>query len=425
MKKYKLALIGAGSRGTAYANYTVKNPDKFEIVAVAEPHDVRRNSAKTRYNIPDEMCFKDYNEFFKMPKCADVVMICTLDDLHYDPAMKAIDKGYDILLEKPIAPTPEECIAITKAANEKGVNVLVCHVLRYTPFYRKLKDILDDGIIGEIINIIHCEAVGNIHYSHSYVRGNWRNTTVGAPMLLAKSCHDIDLLQWLIGKKCTKVQSFGALTHFTPENQPEGAPDRCTDGCRYSDSCYYYAPKLYLEKHKGWFDYAATKIKNPTDEQILEALRTTSYGKCVYKSDNNVVDHQVVNMQFEDNCTVSFTMSAFNKGGRNMRIMGTKGEIWADLTEDYIKIYDFKTQNTNIINVYEKNVDGTISGGHGGGDTGIMNDLYEFLSGTYNGKSIAEINVSNDNHLIVFAAEKSRLENIVVDFEEYKKSLMP
>lgn len=423
MKIYKLALIGAGDRGTVYANYSINNPGKFEIVAVAEPHDARRNHAKIKYNVSDEMCFKDYNDFFKLPKCADVVMICTLDNLHYDPTMKAIEKGYDILLEKPIAPTPEECNAITKAANEKDVNIIVCHVLRYTPFFRKLKDILDDGTIGEIINVIHCEGVGNVHQSHSFVRGNWRNTTVGAPMLLAKSCHDIDILQWLIGKKCEKVQSFGALTHFTSENQPEGAPDRCTDGCKYSNSCFYYAPRIYIENKNGWLEYAATKLHNPTDEQILEALKTTNYGKCVYKCDNNVVDHQVVNMQFEGNCTASFTMSAFNKGGRNMRIMGTKGEIWADLEEDYIKIYDFKTQTTNTTNVYESNVDGTILGGHGGGDTGIMNDLYEFLSGTYKGKSIAGINVSNYNHLIVFAAEKSRHENTVVDIEEYKKSL--
>lgn len=422
MKTYKLALIGAGSRGITYADYCIDNPDKFGIVAVTEPHDARRNYAKTKYNVPDGMGFKDYNDFFKLPKCADAVMICTLDDLHYDPAMKAIEKGYDILLEKPIAPTPEECDAITKAANEKGVNIIVCHVLRYTPFFRKLKDILDDGTIGEIINIIHCEAVGNVHQSHSFVRGNWRNTTVGAPMLLAKSCHDIDLLQWLIDRKCEKVQSFGALTHFTPENQPEGAPDRCTDGCKYSDSCFYYAPEIYTKINKGWFDYAATKINNPTEEQILEALKTTNYGKCVYKCDNNVVDHQVVNMQFEGGCTVSFTMSAFNKGGRYMRIMGTKGEIWADIEEDNIKIYDFKTQTTNLINIYETNADGSILSGHGGGDTGIMDDLYEFLSGTYKGKSIAGINVSNDNHLIVFAAEKSRLENIVVNFDGYKNS---
>lgn len=422
MKKIKIAILGFGQRGFVYANIIKQNPKLMELVSVCEINEKKKPLIMQMFGLNEESIYLDYKEMYKKGKIADILIISTMDQDHYIQAMEALEIGYDILLEKPIAPTPEECDAITKAANEKGVNIIVCHVLRYTPFFRKLKDILDDGTIGEIINIIHCEAVGNVHQSHSFVRGNWRNTTVGAPMLLAKSCHDIDLLQWLIDRKCEKVQSFGALTHFTPENQPEGAPDRCTDGCKYSDSCFYYAPEIYTKINKGWFDYAATKINNPTEEQILEALKTTNYGKCVYKCDNNVVDHQVVNMQFEGGCTVSFTMSAFNKGGRYMRIMGTKGEIWADIEEDNIKIYDFKTQTTNLINIYETNADGSILSGHGGGDTGIMDDLYEFLSGTYKGKSIAGINVSNDNHLIVFAAEKSRLENIVVDFDGYKNS---
>lgn len=230
----------------------------------------------------------------------------------------------------------------------------------------------------------------------------------------------MDILQWLLGKKCKKIQSFGALSYFTEENAPEGAPDYCIQGCPHGDTCYYNAVKLYLTENKvDWFVRAATREAYPTEEMVKDTLTNTQYGKCVYKCNNNVVDHQTVNILFEDDITVTFNMNAFNKGGRYIHIMGTKGEVKAALDGDEpIRFFDFATRETEEIPMSGK--DG-ISGGHGGGDEGIIVDLYEYLNGTYVGKSVPEIDISTENHLIAFAAEESRKTNTVVDFDEYIK----
>ena len=220
MEKLTAIILGYGMRGQAYAKYAVSQPDKLKIVAVAEPEPSRRAYAKELHNIPDENLFDDWKKLAALPKMADFAIIGTQDQMHLEPALECIEKGYNLLLEKPMAPTAEECKIITEAAEKKGVKVIVCHVLRFTQFWTKLKDIIDNGDIGEIVSIIHTENVGNTHQSHSFVRGNWRNTEESAPMILAKSCHDTDIMQWLIGKDCKKVQSFGSLKHFRKENQP-------------------------------------------------------------------------------------------------------------------------------------------------------------------------------------------------------------
>lgn len=416
--KKKLILIGAGGRGKGYTDLTKELSDEFELVAVAEPIDNRRNYIKETHGIPEELCFTTWEPLLEKPRMADVAVICTMDRDHFAPAMAAIEKGYHLLLEKPAAPTPEECRTIQRAAEEKGVFVLICHVLRYTKFFRTLKDVIESGEIGEIMNIQHLECVGNTHQSHSFVRGNWGNSERSSFMLLQKSCHDMDILAWLIGKKCTRVQSFGSLKHFTRENAPAGSPERCIEGCPHADTCPYNAVKLYYDdKKNGWFRKAATMENFPTDEHVEKALRETQYGKCVYKCDNDVVDHQVVNLEFEGGVTVSFTMSAFNRGGRFIRIMGTKGEMTASMKSPIIEIFDFETRQTREIDLDAK-VDESIVGGHGGGDAGIILALRDLMDGKTD-RSVCGIRESCDNHMIAFAAEESRKLGTVVNMEEF------
>ena len=343
------------------------------------------------------------------------VRAATMDRDHFEPAMMAIDLGYDLMLEKPITPTPEQCIALTENAEKHGVRVVICTVLRYTPLFIKLKEIIDSGRIGKVMSINHEECVEFVHQSHSFVRGNWGNSERSSVMLLQKSCHDMDILQWLLGKKCKKVQSFGSLSYFTAENAPEGAPERCIEGCPVGDTCIYNSVKLYLESDSNWFRSAATKLVKSSDEDVKKSLLESNYGKCVFHCDNDVVDHQTVNMLFEDDVTVTFTMNAFNTGGRYINIYGTKGEIRAALKGDTpIKVYDIVSKETEEIP--SSGTDGVL-GGHGGGDAGIIKTLYSYMIGEYNGVSVPTIQESCYNHLITFAADHARKTGTVVDVE--------
>lgn len=422
MKKLKVILIGAGLRGTAYTDAMLEGKGNFEVVAVAEPIEERRENIKKKHNLPDEMCFETWETMLKKEKFADLALVCTMDRDHYAPTMAAIEKGYDLLLEKPVAPTPEECAKIKKAAKAKGTKILVCHVLRYTPFFGKIKEMIDSGMLGRIMSIEHDECVGNTHQSHSFVRGNWGNSKRSSTMLLQKACHDMDILQWLIGKKCKRIQSFGSTTYFTADNAPEGAPEYCIEGCPQAETCYYNAVKLYYEdKENNWFRRAASKRFKPTDEEVLEAIRTTQYGKCVFRCDNDVVDHQVVNMEFEDGCLANFNMCAFNKGGRHIRIMGTKGELVGSAGERMMDFFRFSDRKHIEIDTEAKITGNTLVSGHGGGDQGIIHSLYQYLIGECGPESLSEIGISVENHMIAFAAEESRIKGTVVDVEQFAK----
>lgn len=421
VQKKKLILIGGGNRGNSYTKIG-KELEKFELVAVAEPIKMRREYLAKMHGIPEEMCFESWEPLLALGKIADAAIISTMDRDHFAPAMNAIEAGYDILLEKPAAPTVEECRMIEKAASEKGVNVLICHVLRYNRFFRAVKKLLDDGRIGRVINIEHTECVGDIHYSHSYVRGKWHSEEESTFMLLAKSCHDIDIIQWLIGKECKRVQSFGSLSYFKRENAPEGSTERCYDGCPYIDSCTYSAKKIYIERKDfgNWLRSSVTRCHEMTDDEtVIDCLAKTDYGKCVFKCNNDVVDHQTVNMEFDDGITATFTMSAFNLGGRRIRIMGTKGMIDANAWDPIIKIQSFEKQQTEEINVNDAILGDSILSGHGGGDSGIMNSLYDLLTGKACADDLSNIAISVKNHITVFAAERSRLEGRVVELSEY------
>lgn len=422
MKKLKVILIGAGGRGIGYTNIMANHPDKYEVVAVAEPLDKRREYVKNKHNIPDNMCFTDWKPLLELGKIADAAIIATMDQDHYAPAVKAIDLKYDLLLEKPISNIASECMDIADRAEAAGVKVVICTVLRYTTLFMSIKHLIKSGRIGDVMSINHEECVGNVHQSHSFVRGNWGNAERSSCMLLQKSCHDTDLLQWLLDKQLKKVQSFGTLSYFTEKNAPDGAPDYCIQGCPIENTCPYNAKLLYLGEHEysPWFRRAASRCPEPTDADLEEAIANTQYGKCVYKCDNDVVDHQTVNMLFEDDITVTFTMNAFTKGGRFIHIMGTKGEIHAALDGGSpIRVYDFESKTTEEID--SDGMDG-ITGGHGGGDEGIVGAFYDYVCDCYEGDSIPSIRQAAINHIMVFAAEKSRAENIVVDFDDYLKN---
>lgn len=418
MKQISVIVLGAGQRGQTYTDVMATLPEQFRVVGVAEPVEANREYIRQKHGIPSENCVTSWEQLLDRPAFADVAIIATQDKMHYGPAMKALELGYHLLLEKPVAPTAQECMDIWQQAQRFGRKVMVCHVLRYTSFYSRVKQLLEEGAIGDVMSIVHTEGVGNLHQSHSFVRGHWGNEEESAPMLLAKSCHDVDLLQWLMDDRCESVQSFGSLRYFRPENAPVGAPQRCIDGCPHADSCYYNAVKLYLEDEKNlWFRGAATGLVAPTNEDVRRALENTQYGTCVFRCDNDVVDHQVVNLEFAKGGTVSFTMSAFNKGGRKSNLMGTKGEMFLDFEADEIKIFRFDTRQWELINTRT----GAVSG-HGGGDDGIVRALYDYLTGAKTADQVSEIGISCRNHLLVFAAEQARHGRTVVDTATFEKS---
>ena len=405
MKQISVIVIGAGSRGKMYSGKMNAMPEKYKVVAIAEPNDVIRRRCQREYGLSDEMCFTDWRDILARPKLADLAVIATVDNDHYGPAMKAIELGYHLLLEKPVAQTVKECTDIANAAKAKGVNVLVCHVLRYTPFYKAVKNLVTSGKIGKVVSIDCTEGIGDVHFSHSYVRGNWHSEKDSTPMLLAKSCHDLDIIQWLMDKPCKKVTSFGKLTYFRSENAPEGAPVQCAGGnCPIADTCPYNSERIYIENPDNfWGKYvfrnSVATHPNMTDEELFERLKTSHYGRCVFHADNDVLDNQIVNMEFEGGVTASLAVNAFN--------------------EPAIHVYTFDDKKHTDVPVQE--TEEAITGGHGGGDDGIILDLYDYLNGTYTGCSVADIRISVANHLIGFAAEEARHTDTVVDMDTYFK----
>ena len=404
-------LIGAGLRGEGYANYALCNQDELKIIAVAEPNPERRERFKVQHDIKDENCFDSWEKLLSRPKLADSAIICTQDRMHFEPTMKAMELGYDILLEKPMSVCPEECIRLGSYANEHNRILDICYVLRFTPFFMTLKRLLECGKIGRLISVQHNENVGYWHMAHSFVRGNWSNSDRSSSMILQKSCHDMDILRWLIGADCKNISSFGELTHFKADNAPEGAALRCLDGCKHKHECAYYAPKLYLTEDTGW---PASAISNDSSyEARYKALKEGPYGRCVYHCDNNVVDHQVVSMEFTNGVTVAFTMCAFtNEISRTIKLMGTEGEIRGAMEKNEIEVKNFSTGTVEVIRIQEEKTE------HGGGDDGIMRDFVSLIQSSKSDDGYC-IDESVHSHLMAFAAEKSRLEKKIINMEKY------
>ncbi|GHO78763.1 oxidoreductase [Ktedonobacter sp. SOSP1-85] len=417
MKKVTIALIGAGSRGMeSYGSYALQNPYELEFVAVAEINSGRRAKFQQLHNLPAERVFADWRELLSQPKLADAVLICTQDRMHFEPAMAALQAGYHVLLEKPMSPDPAECVKMGAYAAEVGRVFSICHVLRFTSFFSTLKRLLDEGAIGSLVSIEHSENVAYWHYAHSYVRGNWRNTALSSPMILAKSCHDMDILLWLADANCTRLSSFGALTHFKSENAPPGAPMRCTDGCPAAHTCAYYAPKFYLTGKDGW--PASVVSVDTSREPLMKALEEGPYGRCVYHCDNDVVDHQVVSLQFDNDVTAAFTMCAFTDDvTRKIKLMGTKGEMWGTMARDtnQIEVNEF---GTGTHKVYTLSNEGGPQG-HGGGDFGIIRDFLRLVRSEGRETGLTAAATSVQSHLLAFAAEEARLKHSVIEMDEY------
>jgi predicted dehydrogenase len=404
-----IALIGAGSRGLmSYAPYALENPNDVKIVAVAEPRDLHRKKAAHTYSINPENQFENYKDFFSKPKLADAVIIATPDKFHTEPTLLALENGYHVLLEKPMATSEDECRLIVNKSKEKSRLLAVCHVLRYSNFFKKLKEVLKSGAIGQIRTVRHIEQVGYWHHAHSYVRGNWRNSEESSPMILAKCCHDMDILVFLLEKRCIKISSFGSLGHFTKENKPAGASSRCID-CHLADSgCPYSAKKFYFDKfYKKEFNWPLDVITSDMSEAgITKALREGSYGRCVYECDNNVVDSQIASLEFEDGIHVSFTMTAFtNETKRRIEIYGSHGQVIG--TEDQILIDNFTDKTQQIINI--ESSENSVKGGHLGGDFAIMRDFINAVRSNNPKYISSSAETSLESHLMAFAAERSRL----------------
>ena len=407
MKPITAVVLGAGSRGSIYASYAKAHPEELRIIAIAEPRRDRLDALAEEVGVSPEHRYTSWEALLAQPKLADCAFICTLDDDHISPALKAMEQGYHLLLEKPMSNREDECRQIVETARKTNRTLAVCHVLRYTPFYMTLKALLDKGSVGQVTTINQIENVGYWHQAHSFVRGNWRSTKETSPMILQKSCHDMDIILWLMGSNCTKVHSFGSLGHFTPENAPEGAAKRCLDGCPHVDTCPYSAPKLYLDMERtGW------PVDVITSDMSLEgrrkALEEGPYGRCVYHCDNDVVDRQVVNLEFENGGVATFTMTGLTADFcRELKIFGTEGQIQANMGTREIVLHRFGEEKQVIP------VDmGMEASGHGGGDYGIMADFLRILR--EGGESRTSAEVSLQSHLICFAAERSRKENIVV-----------
>jgi len=397
-------VVGAGSRGWgAYSSYGLKYPDELQVVGVAEPIPYRRERMAKAFGIPEDKQFVTWEHVFEVPKFADALIVTTPDDLHYGPAMAGLEKGYDMILEKVIAQTWKECNDILKLAVKQDAIVAVCHVLRYNAYFKKLKDLVKAGSIGDVVSMQHLEPVERIHMSHSFVRGNWANSEKSNPMILSKSCHDTDILRWIIDKPCRKVSSFGSLTLFREEMAPEGSTDRCTGGCAVERECPYSAKKLYLEQ-RGWLGHLVLEEVN--DQTILRELNNGPYGRCVYRCDNDVVDHQVSNFEFEEGITVAFSMEALTHyGGRRTRIFGTEGDIFGD--EHTLTITNAVSGKQEVWDASKVLKSGS---GHGGGDHGLVHDFIRAVQARDPALLTSTIQVSMESHLMGFQAEASRLD---------------
>ena len=411
MDPVRLIVVGAGSRGAVYAAWAREHPEAARVVAVAEPRDELRARLVREHAGTIEHAVADWRALVELPRFADAVIIATPDALHAEPATAFAARGHHLLLEKPMAPTADDCRRIVAAVEQAGVILAVCHVLRYTRYTERLKQLVDDGRIGDVVSVAHLEPVGYWHQAHSFVRGNWANEARSSSMLLQKSCHDLDWLRHVIGKPCVQVSSFGTLQHFRPEARPAGAGERCLE-CpdEIERACPYSAKKIYLGRveagYTGWpVDVLTTDL---TLDGVTEALQTGPYGRCVYACDNDVVDHQVVNLLFEGGATASFTMTGFTRArDRETRIFGTRGELTGDGRR--IEIHDFLTDTSETIDV-DVASDGTIVTGHGGGDARIMEAFVGAVASGDRTRILSGPAESLETHLMVFAAEASRRE---------------
>lgn len=404
MEPIRVALLGAGSRGKhVYADYAKAHPQEMSIVAVAEPDDVKRQRIVDEHAIERSLAVKDWHALFTTKQNFDAVVIAIQDSMHRDAILASIDKQYHILCEKPIVTTLEDSKTITRAAQNFSKVFVISHVLRYSPFFTRVKKLIAQGELGRLIGIELDECVGHIHMSHSFVRGHWNNSNTSAPMILAKSCHDMDILLYLAGSDCTSLSSYGDLYYFNKDNAPSGAPLRCIDNCPHYEACPYAAQKIYLGKNTAWpVDVITTDL---SVEGRLKALQQGPWGRCVFQCDNNVVDHQTVNARFANGVIATFTMSGFTMAThRGLRLMGTQAELIGDMEKGIITINYFSSRDKKTIEIE------TTREGHSGSDELFVADFIRLVRSN-NTSGETSITASLQSHHMAFAAEASRLAN--------------
>lgn len=429
-KQIKVVLLGAGNRADIYASVSLEFPEMLKVVGIVDPDPIRRNLIKEKYSIPDENTFECVEEFVKKDKFADAVINGTMDHLHVKTSIPVLEKGYDLLLEKPFALSNEEVDALLETARKYKNRVVICHVLRYTAFYKSIKNHILNGDIGKIISIESCEHVNYHHMAVSFVRGKWRSEKLCfAPMLLAKSCHDTDIMLWLMGMENApkSVASFGSDFQFGKDKKPEGAGDRCMTDCPYVDECRFSAKANYLAAPR-WKQYVWKSLEGRgelTEEMKEESLKTDNpYGLCAwnFERDGNV-DHQAVTVNFANGATGSFAMiGGAAKSERNIHIVGTHGEIKGTFEDSHyvLRQMDPSTALGYKETVYDLDVKGDkigAMGAHGGGDVMLVIDFVEYMRGNEPSISCATLEDSAISHRTVFAATKARVEKRVVDIE--------
>ena len=409
-------VVGAGGRGLVYGRFAKEYPREMNVVGVAEPDLMRRKRFLGEHNLAQAMIFHDWQSLLASGRRkASAIINCTMDRMHFASTMKMLDLGYDVLLEKPMAPVLGENLRLVRKAEETGRLLQICHVLRYTPFWQALRRVVQSGALGRVVSVSHRENLVYYHMAHSFVRGNWRREATSGPMILSKCCHDFDILLWILAKRVAYIQSFGSLIHFRPENAPAGATERCTDGCAVADTCKYEATKRYVRDGEGWPQNALAS--SPTGAARLERLKTDWYGRCVYHCDNDVVDHQTVNMEMEDGTTVTLVMNGqSDEECRTMRWDGTKATLYGKFSArgHEIRLHHHLSGKVEDVPVVARD-----SSGHGGGDYGIVRSFVNTLNGIPD-DSATTARESLESHLLAFAAEESRRNKTVIDMEEFR-----
>lgn len=432
-------LIGAGNRGAdSYAPYALRHPDQLKFVAVAEPDPGRRARFACDHDIPKERCYATWEDLMAEGRIADTALICTPDQMHVGPALTALDLGYDVLLEKPMATTLNACVQLVQAADRAGRLLQVCHVLRYTPFFETVHHLVTSGRLGEVITVEHRENVSYWHMAHSYVRGQWRSSQLSSPMILAKCCHDLDILFWNLGP-CRRLSSFGSLIHYRPEKAPEGAAEQCTAGCAAAAECPWYAPRIYVDltplrrsvpggtfpdDYRGWprsvvWDDAPPAAKgSDIAAAVQQALERGPYGRCVYHCDNDVVDHQMVSMEMESGASVGLFMHGHSyREGRTMRYDGSRATLRGiySFDEQRIEVHDHLTGKVEL---FEPEVGPFGGTGHGSGDEGLMRAFVRAVRDpTFVPTTAREC---LESHLMAFAAEEARVKGTVVEMDRFR-----
>ncbi len=411
VRPVSVAVLGAGARGRlTYGAYCLANARRVRVTAVAEPDPDRRELFAHEHAIPREGRFADWTDLLARGPATDGVIIATPDWTHVEPAIAALRLGRDVLLEKPVARNPAELDRLLAAARASTGRLTIAHPLRHAPLFEAIARLLREGRIGRLMTIDHVENIGYLHFAHSYVRGNWRRSDETAPMILTKACHDLDVLAWLAGGDWTQLSSFGSLSHFRSETAPAGAPARCTDGCPVQSTCAFDAVAFYLNPDTlpAW---KTTVTPNQTESGIRHALATGPYGRCVYRSDNDVVDHQVAIIEFATGTTATLTVSAFTaEMTRSIRLMGSAGEIAGDLLSGALTLTSFTPGSPDpaIIEPVEMAGDG-----HGGGDDRLLDAFVDGLevkrTGTRQSLEPGALAASVVGHVLAFAAEQSRV----------------